>query len=218
MMTMTTRQVSKTQLLLGAAAVGGALLLGVLVGRGGTAADTAVDRALGRWCAGRECQTAADALATEGGWPYAVYATVALPLLVAGVLLLGTWRGEVGRHARALARRLLLVFLVLVVAQELLSHLYGRVGPGATASDSATAYPSGAAVLVAFAWIGAGLVIAVPRPEWRGAWWPATFVVLVLHLVVRVAVSKHWTTDIVGSYLLVAGALALTTSGRYRSR
>ena len=212
---MTMRRVRWAPLLLGAAAVAGALLLGVLVGRGGTALDEAVARSLGRWCDTRECLTVADALATEGGWPYAVYATAALPLPVAGAVLL-TGRGQPGRRARALARRLLVVLLVLVAAQVLLSQLYGRVGPDATASDPATAYPSGAALLVAFAWIGSGMVVVALRPEWRGTWWPLTACVLLVHGVVRVTVSKHWATDIIGSYVLVSGALTIAAAGLYR--
>jgi membrane-associated phospholipid phosphatase len=199
------------RVLLGAAAVAGALLLGVLAGPGGTAVDEAVARTLERWCARPACQTASDALATEGGWPFVVYASVVLPLVVAGGLLPAA-RGEQGRRARALAGRLLVLLVVMAVAQVVLSHVYGRVGPRATSSDPSTAYPSGAALLVAFAWLGAGLVVALARPGWRGVWWPLAAGVLLLHAVVRVAASKHWATDIAGSYLLVAGVLALATS------
>jgi membrane-associated phospholipid phosphatase len=200
--------------LLGAVAVVGALLLGVLVGHGPTAFDEAVARAIGRWCSGPACLTAVDQLSAEAGWPFTVYLIAAVPLILAGGLRLRT-HGDPARRAVALAIRVLVTFLVMAAVQELGSHAYGRVGPVVDPSEPATAYPSGAALLTAFAWIGGGLVITELRPGWRVGWWAATAVVLLLHFVIRVAASKHWATDIAGSYLLAAGSLALTTRRLY---
>jgi hypothetical protein len=66
----------------------------------------------------------------------------------------------------------------------------GRPGPGEVAEGSlyVGAYPSGATQVVALA----------------------------LHLLVRAVTDKHWATDIVGSYLLAAGAFLL--AGAFRAR
>jgi membrane-associated phospholipid phosphatase len=215
MKTMKTRQAAAAPVLLAAAAVVGALLLGVLVGHGPTVFDEAVARAIGRWCGGPACRWTADQLSAEIGWPFTTYLVAAVPLVVVGVLLLRT-RGNPARRAVVLAIRVLLTLLVLAAVQEIASHLYGRVGPVVDPSEPATAYPSGAALLTAITWIGGGLVVTELRPGWRVGWWAATAVVLTLHFVIRVAASKHWTTDIAGSYLLAAGALALATRRTYR--
>jgi hypothetical protein len=67
---------------------------------------------------------------------------------------------------------------------------FGRPGPGEVAEGSlyVGAYPSGATLVVALA----------------------------LHLPVRAVTDKHWATDIVGSYLLAAGAFLL--AGAFRAR
>jgi hypothetical protein len=203
--------------LLGAAAVAAALLLGVVVGHGPTALDEAVRRALGRWCDQPACRDAADLLSAEIGWPFTVSALVVLPLLVAAGVLLAT-RGADGRRARALAVRVLVAIVLAAAAQEVLSRLYGRVGPVADPAEPPAAYPSGAALLVVLTWVGAGLVVTSARPAWRVAWWVATVDILIVHAVVRVTASKHWATDIAGSYLLAAGALTLARWLRFHKK
>ena len=186
--------------------VAGSLLLGVVVGRGGTGFDRALTPA---WvCAGRTAGTVCEALATERGWPFPVYASAAMPLLVAGLLLYRARSAGVGPGARAWAWSL--AALVTLPAQHVLSVAFGRVGPLVElqgSRDLEGAYPSGAAVLVAAAWAIAGVVIGRLRPGWRSRVALLAAVVLAVHLVTRVVALKHWPTDILGSYLLVGGVL-----------
>jgi membrane-associated phospholipid phosphatase len=194
--------------LLGVTGVGTALLLGVLVGAAGNPLDRAVTRTLGRWCAAPACRAVSEPLAVESGAPYGAYVTAVAPLVVVGGVLLSA-RVRLGSHARTVALRWLLVALTMVAVQEVLSRVYGRVGPLADPGDPAHAYPSGAALLVGLGWLGGGAVVTEFRPGWRRAWWAVTAVVLLVHALARVATAKHWVTDISGSYLLAAGAYAL---------
>jgi membrane-associated phospholipid phosphatase len=192
--------------LLGLAGVAGTLVLGVLVGPAGNRLDDMVTQTLGRWCGLPTCRHVIEPLADEGGWPFGAFVTAAAPLVVVlGLLLADRPRPE----ARRVALRWLLAVLVSVALQEVLSRVYGRVGPFAGPDDAPHAYPSGAAVLVALGWLGGGMVVAALRPRWRRAWWAAAAAALLVHALVRVATGKHWATDIAGSYLLVAGLLAL---------
>jgi membrane-associated phospholipid phosphatase len=197
--------------LLGLVAVAASLLLGVVVGRGGTGFDRALTPT---WvCAGRTVGTLCEALATERGWPFPVYATAAAPLLVAGLLLRRARRAGAGLGARAWAWSL--ATLVTVPAQYLLSVSFGRVGPLVElqgSRDLEGAYPSGAAVLVAVAWSIAAVVIVRLRPAWRLRVAVLATIALVLHLVTRVVALKHWPTDILGSYLLVGGVLLVAAA------
>ena len=201
--------------LLGLVAVAASLLLGVVVGRGGTGFDRALTPT---WvCAGRTVGTLCEALATERGWPFPVYATAAAPLLVAGLLLRGARRAGAGLGARAWAWSL--ATLVTVPAQYLLSVSFGRVGPLVElqgSRDLEGAYPSGAAVLVAVAWSIAAVVIVRLRPAWPLRVAVLATIALVLHLVTRVVALKHWPTDILGSYLLAGGMLLLAAATRGR--
>jgi membrane-associated phospholipid phosphatase len=195
-------------LVLGVVGVAVALVLGVLVGPAGNPVDDAVTRTLGRWCGVPTCRAVIEPMADEGGWPFGAYVTAAVPLVVVcGLLLAEGLRPEV----RTAALRWLLLVLVAVAVQETLSRLYGRVGPFAGPDDAPHAYPSGAALLVALGWLGGGMVAAELRPGWRRAWWVATAGALLGHALVRAATGKHWATDIAGSYLLVAGMVALVS-------
>jgi len=197
--------------LLGAGCLAGVLLLGVAVGDGGTAFDRALMPT--RLCAGETAGTVCENLATEGGWPFPVYATALAPLLVAGLLLLGRLRRP-GGHLDASGWLWSLAAVAALPAQHLLSTVFDRVGPwhqGHVDLDDG-AYPSGAAALVAVAWGIGGVVVWRLRPRW----WPGVVVlaavVLAAHAVTRAAALKHWPTDIGGSYLLVAGLLLLAAA------
>ena len=190
----------------GLLAVAASLLLGLVVGHGGTGFDRALTPV---WaCAGRTAGTVCEALAAERGWPFPVYASAAAPLLVAGLLLYHARGAGAGPGIWAWAWSL--ATLATLPAQQVLSVTYGRVGPLVElqgSHDLEGAYPSGAAVLVAVAWSIAGVVIGQLRPGWRRRVVLLAAVVLTLHLVTRVAALKHWPTDILGSYLLVGGVL-----------
>jgi membrane-associated phospholipid phosphatase len=197
--------------LLGAALVGASLLLGLLVGRGGTWLDRTLTPT---WvCAGGTVGTVCEALATERGWPFPVYATAVAPLLATGLLLRRVRRAGAGPGARAWAWAL--ATLVTVPAQHVLSVSFARVGPLFElkgSPDPEGAYPSGAAVLVAVAWSIAAVVISRLRPAWRSRVAALAAVALAMHMVTRVVALKHWPTDILGSYLLVGGVLLVAAA------
>ena len=197
--------------LAGVACVAASVLLGFVVGGGGTWLDRTLTPT---WvCAGRTAGTVCEALATERGLPFPVYASAVAPLLAAGLLLRRADRAGVGLPARAWAWSL--ATLVTLPAQHVLSVAFGRAGPLVEllgSPDREGAYPSGAAVLVAVAWSIAAVVIGQLRPAWRS--WVAllTAVALAAHLVTRVVALKHWPTDILGSYLLVGGVLLVAAA------
>ncbi|HZD38313.1 MAG TPA: hypothetical protein VE664_06705, partial [Actinomycetes bacterium] len=105
----------------------------------------------------------------------------------------------------------LLVLLATVPLALGLRIAFGRPGPGEgpVHAWSQGAYPSGGALLVALGWVVGGAVIAWLRPAWRGPVIGLTVLALAVHLLARVAVGDHWLTDVVGSYLLVAGVALL---------
>jgi membrane-associated phospholipid phosphatase len=197
--------------LLGAGCLAGVLLLGVAVGDGGTRLDRALMPT--GLCAGETAGTVCENLATEGGWPFPVYATALAPLLAAGLLLLGRLcrGGEVAAGGWLWS----LAAAAALPAQLVLSTVFDRAGPlvelrGRVDPDGA--YPSGAAALVAVAWGIGGVVVWRLRPRWRPGVVVLTAVVLAAHGVTRAAALKHWPTDIVGSYLLAGGALLLAAA------
>ncbi|HET9557012.1 MAG TPA: hypothetical protein VFS70_07725, partial [Actinomycetota bacterium] len=95
---------------------------------------------------------------------------------------------------------------------------FGRPGPGEVPDGSlyVGAYPSGAALAVGLGWTVGVLVVGAHRPSWRPWLLAAAGFALILHLLVRAVTDKHWATDILGSYLLVAGAFLLAGSSRAR--
>ena len=96
---------------------------------------------------------------------------------------------------------------------------FGRPGPGEVAHDGPLyvgAYPSGAALAVGLGWTVGVLVVGARRPRWRPWLLAAMALALVLHLLVRAVTGKHWATDVLGSYLLVAGAFLLAAASRAR--
>jgi membrane-associated phospholipid phosphatase len=197
--------------LLGVACVAASVLLGFVVGGGATWLDRTLTPT---WvCAGRTAGTLCEALATERGLPFPVYATAVAPLLAAGLLLRRAHRAGAGLAARAWVWSL--ATLVALPAQHVMSVAFGRAGPLVElqgSPDREGAYPSGAAVLVAVAWSIGAVVIGRLRPAWRPRLAVLTAVVLAVHLVTRVVALKHWPTDILGSYLLVGGVLLVAAA------
>src|SRR6266542_2698155 len=112
----------------------------------------------------------------------------------------------------------LAVLLATVPLAWALRVAFGRPGPdeGPVQAWSQGAYPSGGALLVALGWIIGGAVTAWLRPSWRRPLLALAALALAAHLFARVAVGDHWLTDVVGSYLLAAGAALLADKLRPR--
>jgi membrane-associated phospholipid phosphatase len=156
-------------------------------------------------------------LATETGWPHASYLIALLPLVLAGAVL--TRDRWTRRQAVRVARwRWLSLLVIAVPIQHLLRVSFGRAGPNVPlwSEGAQGAYPSGAALLVSLGWSIGVVVISDLRPRWRPVLLVAAAVALGLHAWARVAAHKHWATDILGAYLLVASVLLLAAASRSR--
>jgi membrane-associated phospholipid phosphatase len=160
------------------------------------------------------------ALSSELGWPHGAYATALLPVAATTVVLLG----EVRRHGvrPGLDRwRWIPLTLAVIPAHYMLRIAFGRPGPGDPRADAdlVGSYPSGAALAVGLGWAFYLVVVGELRPRWRPWVMVLAVFALVIHAAVRVVTAKHWATDVLGSYLLVAGAFLLaSTARRERSR
>jgi membrane-associated phospholipid phosphatase len=193
------------------------VLLGLAVGSRSTDPDRDVRRVLREPLDERPYRIAVRLLASETGWPHASYLLALLPLVLAGVVL--TWDGWARRQGVRLARwRWLSLLVIAVPIQHLLRVSFGRAGPNVPLWSEGTqgAYPSGAALLVGLGWAIGVVVISDLRPRWRPLLLVAAAVALGLHAWARVAAHKHWATDILGAYLLVASVLLLAAATRSR--
>ena len=193
------------------------VLLGFAVGSRSTDPDRDVRRVLREPLDERPYRTAVRLLATETGWPHASYLIALLPLVLAGAVV--TWDGWTRRHAVGLARwRWLSLLVIAVPIQHLLRVSFSRAGPNVPlwSEGAQGAYPSGAALLVGLGWSIGVVVISDLRPRWRPMLLVAAAVALGLHAWARVAAHKHWATDILGAYLLVASVLLLAAATRPR--
>jgi membrane-associated phospholipid phosphatase len=155
-------------------------------------------------------------LSSEVGWPPGALLMALLPLLAAAGFLAGEVRRQ-GVPAVFARWRWVLLTIATVPVLYALRVAFGRPGPGEMIPEGTFyvgAYPSGAALAVGLGWAVGVLVVGAHRPRWRPWLLAATAVALVLHLLVRAVTDKHWTTDVVGSYLLVAGAFLLAGSSR----
>jgi membrane-associated phospholipid phosphatase len=191
------------------------LLLGIAVGSRSTDPDQDVRRVLREPLDERPYRMAVRILASETGWPYASYLTALVPLVLAGAVLVHD--GWMRRQGVRLARwRWLSLLLLAVPIQYLLRVSFGRAGPNVPPWSEGLrgAYPSGAALLVGLGWAIGVVVISDLRPRWRPLLLVAAAVALGLHAWARVAAHKHWATDILGAYLLVAGVLLLAATTR----
>jgi membrane-associated phospholipid phosphatase len=190
------------------------MLLGLVVGPHANRADSDMRRILREPLDERPYQGAVRVLATETGWPHASYVMAVLPLALAGTLLAYDLRLR-GHRVRIAAWRWLLPVLLALPAQHLLRILFDRTGPNEPFwAETRGAYPSGAALVVALGWAVGGVVAGDLRPRWRPVLLAAAACALGLHALARVAVQKHWATDIIGSYLLAAGALLCAAAAR----
>jgi membrane-associated phospholipid phosphatase len=157
-----------------------------------------------------------EVLGSEVGWPPGVLLMALLPLAAAAGVLAGEARR---RGVPAVVDRWgwLLPTVAVLPALYALRVAFGRPGPGEVAQEGPLyvgAYPSGAALAVGIGWTVGVLVVGSHRPRWRPWLLAAMALALVLHLLVRAVTSKHWATDVLGSYLLVAGAFLLAAGAR----
>lgn len=198
--------------------MGACVALGVAVGDGSTRVDEAVVRALAPALRYDLVLRHTEALATEGGWPFGAYVTVALPVLLAGGAALLASRALPRPGARERWRwPWALLALLAVPVQMLLRELFGRAGPRVVLEARGLlhgAYPSGAALALGLAAGIALVVVAEVRPRWLRLSAVAVALLLAVHLAVRAAMLKHWATDVAGSYLLAAGAVLLALASR----
>jgi membrane-associated phospholipid phosphatase len=190
------------------------VLLGFVVGGRSTGTDRDVRRVLREPLDERPYRLAVRIMASETGWPHVSYLTAALPLLLAGAVIV---RDGLTRRGVRLGRwRWLLLLLVAVPIQALLRVAFDRAGPNVPlwSEETRGAYPSGAALLVALGWVIGVVVVWDLRPRWRPVLLIAAAAALGLHAWARVAAHKHWASDILGSYLLVGGVLLLAAAIR----
>jgi membrane-associated phospholipid phosphatase len=132
--------------------------------------------------------------------------------VLVGVLAVGLWI----RGARRLALWAATTMAAGALLDVVLKSAVGRVRPhlpNPVASAPGGSFPSGHALA---ATLGCGVIVLVLLPVLRTrgrvvAW---TLAVLVVGAVsyTRVALGVHWTTDVVGSWVLGIGVLAATTS------
>jgi membrane-associated phospholipid phosphatase len=194
------------------------LLLGAAVGSRSTDPDRDVRRVLREPLDERAYRMAVRVLATERAWPHASYLIALLPLAMAGAVLVHDgWARR--QDLRPTRWRWLALTLAALPLQQLLRVAFGRAGPNVPLWSEGTrgAYPSGAALLVALGWAIGVVVVSDLRPRWRPVLLAAAAAALGLHAWARVAAHKHWATDILGSYLLVAAVLLLAAATRSRA-
>ena len=158
-----------------------------------------------------------EVLSSEVRWPPGAALMALLPLLPAAAFLAGEVRRD-GLGAVVARWRWLLATVAAVPVLYVLRVGFGRPGPGEVPGGPlyVGAYPSGAALAVGLGWTVGVLVVSAHRPRWRPWLLAAASLALLLHLLVRAVTDKHWATDILGSYLLVAGAVLVAGASRAR--
>lgn len=136
--------------------------------------------------------------------------------LAAAALALWLW---FGRHAPRLAWWVVITMATGGILGDLLKLLVGRHRPDLlepVARAAGYAFPSGHALDSA---LGAGVFLLVLAPFVRGhprrraALWTAAIAVPLITGVCRVGLGVHWTSDVVGGWLLAVAVLAATTAG-----
>jgi membrane-associated phospholipid phosphatase len=199
--------------LAGSACLAAAVLIGLVAQRRGTWLDHATLSAAGRLVSPQN--RLVRLLSSEAGWPHAAYLTALLPVAVTVAFLAG---GVLRDGVLPAIRRWRWVLLTLTVipAHYVLRVAFRRPGPDDTHDEEIVvgAYPSGAALAVGLGWIVLIVVVGGLRPRYRPWLLVLAVVVLVAHGIVRALTRKHWATDIVGSYLLVASAFSLASTAR----
>jgi membrane-associated phospholipid phosphatase len=197
----------------GLACVAVAVVIGLAAQRRGMWLDHAMLSAVGRLVSPQN--RVVRLLSSEAGWPHGAYLTALLPVVVTVAFVAG---GVPRDGVLVVIRRWRWVLLTLTVipAHYVLRVALGRPGPDDTHHEEIVvgAYPSGAALAVGLGWTLLVVVAGGLRPRYRPWLLVLTVVVLAVHGIVRALTQKHWATDIVGSYLLVAGAFLLASTAR----
>ncbi|MFI7576179.1 phosphatase PAP2 family protein [Micromonospora sp. NPDC049497] len=135
--------------------------------------------------------------------------------LRAAALVLVIWL--VRRQARRLALWVAITMIVGGLLGPLLKLLVGRHRPDLldpVARAAGFAFPSGHALNATLA-AGVLVMVFLPyarQPVQRAALWGAALVLVVLTGFTRVALGVHWTSDVVGGWLLGAAVVAATTA------
>jgi membrane-associated phospholipid phosphatase len=155
------------------------------------------------------------ALGGEAYWPHGAYLTALLPVAVTVVALACEARQR-GVAPTIHRWRWVLLTLAALPVHYALRVLFARPGPTEAPgqADLIGAYPSGTALAVGLGWGLCLVVVGQLRPRWRPSLVMLTVIALTVHAAVRVVTHKHWPTDILGSYLLVAGAFLLASIAR----
>jgi membrane-associated phospholipid phosphatase len=190
------------------------VLVGLVAHPGGTWLDHAMPRAAGRLLP--PGNRVVEVLSAEV-WPSGAYLTALLPVAITMALLAGETRRR-GLRAVLERWRWVLLTLVAIPVHYVLRVAFGRPGPREVAGEGiyVGAYPSGTALAVGLGWTLCLVVAGGLRPRWRPWLMALVAVVVSVHAVVRAVTHKHWITDILGSYLLVAGAFLLATAASIR--
>ena len=198
---------------LGVLCLATAALLGVVAQRGEIWLDRALPGAAGRLLSPSDLFIRV--LSSESGWPHGSYLTALLPVALTVAVLAGDARRYGIRQVVDRWRWVLLTLLAIPMHYALRVG-FGRPGPDDAASETpfVGAYPSGAALAVGLGWTLCVVVVGADRPRWRPWLAAAAAVALLLHVVARSLTDKHWTSDILGSYLLVAAAFLFAGSTR----
>lgn len=137
------------------------------------------------------------------------------PLRIAAAVLVG-WL--LLRRAPRLALWVVTTMAVGGLLGALLKLLVGRHRPDLldpVARAAGFSFPSGHALTATLA-AGVLLLVFLPftrhRPAWRWALWAAAVLITVLTGLSRIALGVHWTSDVVGGWLLGVAVLTATTA------
>lgn len=154
-------------------------------------------------------------LGGEAYWPHGAYLTALLPVAVT-VAALACEARQRGVAPTIDHWHWVLLTLAAIPVHYALRVVFARPGPIEVPGqvDLIGAYPSGTALVVGLGWGLCLVVVGQLRPRWRLWLVMLTVIALIVHAAVRVVTHKHWATDILGSYLLVASAFLLAGAAR----
>jgi membrane-associated phospholipid phosphatase len=197
----------------GSACLAAAVLIGLAADHRGMWLDHAMPNAVGDLVSPRN--RLVRALGSEAAWPYGAYLTALLPVMVTVAFLAGRVRQH-GVLPVFRYWRWVLLTVGAIPAHYAMRLAFRRPGPDDGRDEEVVvgAYPSGTALAVGLGWMLLVVVVGELRPRWRPWLLVLAVMILIVHGIVRALTQKHWTTDIVGSYLLVAGAFLLAGTAR----
>jgi membrane-associated phospholipid phosphatase len=198
---------------LGVVCLVAAVLMGVVAEREEIWLDRALPGAAGRLVSPSDLLV--QLLSSESGWPHGSYLTALLPVALTVAVLVADAR-RLGVRPVVDRWRWVLLTLLAIPVHYALRIGFGRPGPDDAVSETPVvgAYPSGAALAVGLGWTLCVVVAGTRWPRWRPWLLAAAAVALFLHAAARSLTDKHWASDILGSYLLVAAAFLFAGSTR----